>query len=190
MKKVFALLLAAVVGLAMSVNARAIEDQDPVGSITVGAHAMVFPGIGANLFGDYVLFDNWWKGHFTVGAQLGYSYYARTYDSSAFGYVITTNYHAHRFVLTPRVTYGLNILRQLEVHAGVMAGLGYENNGATIVSGTTAVPTETDPGPGVRFVFGEILGARYFLTETLAASLELNYANYMPWINVGVAYRF
>ena len=191
MKKLFTLILAAVVGMAMSVNARAIEDQDPVGSITVGGHVGLYPGIGANVFGDYVLIDSWWKGHFTVGAQLAYNHYDYSVKSGAMGYVLTSHYSTKRACLVPRATYGLNILPQLEVHAGVLAGLGYVTNDVVITDESgTVLPTTTEDGNGIRLVYGNILGARYFFTDNLAASLELNYSNYMPYLNVGVAYKF
>lgn len=190
MKKFFAILLTASVSMVLASPIRAIEDQDPVGTLTVGAHMLAVPGFGFNVFGDYVLVDSWWIGHFTVGAQLAYNAYSASNTTSAMGLTMTTHYHASRFIFTPRATYGVNILPQLEVHAGFLAGLGYEDCRATVTSGNVTTATETEPGPGIRLVVGNILGARYFFTDTFGASLELNYANYMPWVNAGVAFRF
>lgn len=185
------MLLAAAFGMTLASSAYAIEDQDPVGAITVGAHGQFIPGFGGNAFMDYVIVDSWWRGHFTVGAQVAYSHYGFTTTGGAMGYVLTSHYTNNRFAFAPRATYGLNILPNLEVHAGVLGGIAYEKSDVVITDGSGAVlPTEPEDGSGMRLVIGEILGARYFFTDNFGASLEFNYATYMPYINVGVAYRF
>ena len=78
-------------------------------------------GIGDNAdFGttvslDYVLVDEWWKGHFTVGGEVGFS----TWENKAL--------NDKNFGFTPRVTYGLNITPKFEVHAIVGMGLGLQS---------------------------------------------------------------
>lgn len=177
MKKILALVLAAAFGMTMAFNASAIEDPDPVGAITVGAHAAFYPGGGGNVFADYVLFDNWWKGHFTVGAEAAFNAFSR---QSVYGISVSDT----RLCLVPRATYGLNILPNLEVHAGALLGLGYEQ---TRVSDGHSSSVD---GGHIRLVIGDILGARYFLTENLGISAEMNYVSYMPYLNIGVALRF
>lgn len=166
MKKVFSLFIASLLSMTLAFNAYAIEDPDPVGSLTLGAHATFYPGLGTNLFGDYVLVDSWWRGHFTIGAQAAFSVYKYS------GYSDT------RTCLVPRVTYGLNITPNLEVHAGILSGLGYLSAG-----------TSDNHAGGIRLVYGEILGARFFLNDVFGFSAEFNYANLMPYLNAGIVIK-
>lgn len=191
MKKFITMLLVAALSMSLASSVRAIEDPDPVGAITVGAHASVFPGFGGNLFADYVLIDSWWKGHFTVGGTLGFNTLSSTNTAGAMGYVLNTTVRSNRFCFVPRATYGLNILYNLEVHVGAQAGIAYVTSKATVTDGNGVVlPTDTEDGDGVRLVVGGLAGARYFFTDNFGASLELNYGTYMPYINAGVAFRF
>lgn len=178
MKKILSVLLAAAFGMTVAFSASAIEDPDRVGSLTVGAHGAFYPGVGGNVFGDYVLVDSWWKGHFTVGAQAAFNVYV---NRPGYGLTVSDT----RICLVPRATYGLNITPQFEVHAGVLLGAGYEKG--RITDGSSSIYTAAD---GIRLVYGEILGARFFFTDNFGVSAELNYATYMPWLNVGVALRF
>jgi len=167
MKKVFSIFIAGLLSIALAFNASAIEDPDPVGTLTVGAHASFVPGVGTNLFGDYVLVDSWWKGHFTVGGQ------------ASFSVVKYGTYSDTNICLVPRATYGLNITPSFEVHAGLMTGLGYYSAGLS-----------DSHASGIHVVYAEILGCRYFLNERFGLSAEVNYANLMPYFNLGVALKF
>lgn len=178
MKKILTLILTAALGMTLASSTYAIEDPDPVGSLTIGAHGAYYPGFGGNVFGDYVLVDSWWKGHFTVGAQAAFNIYSK--DA---GYGVS--YSDTRICLVPRATYGLNITPQFEVHAGVLLGAAYEKG--KLKSGESSVAYSND---GIRLVYGEILGCRFFFTDNFGVSAELNYATYMPYINAGIALRF
>ena len=176
MKKIFALFLISSLGMALASSASAIEDPDPVGTIIIGAHGAYYPGYGANVFGDYVLVDSWWKGHFTVGAQVAFNVYNKPGSE--------INASDTRICIAPRATYGLNITPQLEVHAGVLLGAGYHKIKADAGGAWKTEAANIQP------VHSEILGARFFIAENFAASVEFNYSNYLPYLNAGVAFRF
>ena len=116
MKKLVAILFLMTICLSASFKASAIVDPRPAGTKTVGVMAGIDPffrnvGIGGLAYIDYVLTDNWWKGHFTVGGQVGYEHFSR--------------FKSNAFSVAPRITYGLNITERFEVHAGL--SMGYYN---------------------------------------------------------------
>ena len=163
MKKVFMLVMVALMTLGVSQKAQAIEDPNPVGTLVLGARFNMEPGpgyfgVGANVVGDYTLFNHWWMGHFTLGGYIG------------------SNFHTHmpQFTFMPRATYGLNITEDLEVHAAVMMGLGVRFNTAL---------------NHVFFSHGELTGVRYYFTPNIGAEAELGYVYCMGYFHIGVTVR-
>ncbi len=167
MKKFIAVLAVAATCMFAANSAKAIEDQWSKGTMVAGAMVGFYPGIGGAITGDYVLIDTWWKGHFTVGAQINFRHW-----NVAPGY-----YSWNDLAVAPRATYGLNITDKFEVHAGVMAGLGvhFWSDG-----------TGNYPG----FCYGGLAGVRYFFSDNFGLQAEFNYSGYGPYANVGVAYKF
>ena len=160
--------------LGISQKAQAIEDPYPVGTVICGAHFGFLPGIGANVSGDFVIVDSWWKGHFTVGGYAGYNH--RTYRD--------LEYVWSNFAILPRATYGLNITDFFEVHVGTMAGLGYR--------GFVYTNQENQLQKDHKFIFevGGIAGCRFRLIDFLYADLELNATRTMSYLNIGVSFVF
>ena len=167
------LAMVAFMTLAVCPKAHAIEDPNPKGTVVVGAHVGFLPGIGGSAFGDFVLVDSWWKGHFTVGAELLYRHRGRHFDGYNYGY--------NEFAIAPRACYGLNITDKFEVHAGLIAGFGISSWHDTF-DGTKGVY------PG--FCWGGVAGLRYFFTKNFGVSTEFQYTGYGPYTNVGVAFKF
>ncbi len=161
MKKLIVTMLVVAAAMAVPYSAKAIEDPFEKGTLIYGLQAGYFPYFGGTMYGDYVLVDSWWKGHFTVGAQLGYMAY--------------NSFHHNFLSVAPRVTYGLNITEKFEVHAGVLLGLG-----ANISHGDTHLGLS----------YGGVTGLRLFFTDALALSAEFNYTGYSPYFNVGLAFKF
>ena len=98
MKKIIAILAVAIIGMSMAVKANAIEDQWSKGTMVVSVLGGIDPWYGSLAFGgigafDYVLVDSWWKGHFTIGGQVGFE----------------ANKYWKTLSAAPRVTYGLNL---------------------------------------------------------------------------------
>ena len=184
MKKTIILALVAFLTFATSFKAQAIEKPYPTGTIIAGAHVGFLPGIGANLTGDYVLVDSWWMGHFTAGAYAGFNWipYRDLTSEVRFGF---TNWS-----LMPRATYGLNILDELEVHVGAMAGINIQHWPNQYFTNLNYV----------QFCHGEFVGARYMFTDNLGVEAEIGYSSnigsrgYDPYgmctFNVGVTYQF
>jgi hypothetical protein len=111
MKKIIAILAVAIIGMSMAVKANAIEDQWSKGTMVASVLGGIDPFYGHLAFGgigafDYVLVDSWWKGHFTIGGQVGFE----------------ANKYWKTLSAAPRVTYGLNITEKFEVHVGFAAG--------------------------------------------------------------------
>ena len=138
--------------------------------------AMVNAGVGVSPFGgtvsvDYVLVDEWWKGHFTVGGEIDfgkpYSY------NAAFGF-------------TPRATYGLNITPEFEVHITAQLGFGMRTYSYYDAEKDKNV-TKSDS-----FLFAEdFIGCRYFFMENLAAFAEIGYGGfYFPDLRAGITFMF
>ena len=173
MKKITAILALAAACLFAAQTASAIEDPNPKGTIVAGGH-LGLVSLGINAFGDYVLVDSWWKGHFTVGGMVGLSFPSYLYyDYDAHGNLIRERRFSMDFALTPRATYGLNISKQFEVHVGSLLGVGYNGNATAPM-----------------LCIGGLTGCRYFFTEKMAASAELIGCDGYSWLNVGIALKF
>ena len=166
MKKVFMLAMVAFLTLAVSQKAQAIEDPNPKGTIVLGAQAGLFPGFGAAVFGDYVLVDSWWKGHFTVGGELLF----RHYGSSGYAY--------NEFAVCGRATYGLNITKNFEVHAGTLIGVGLSTWGG-----------RTDIESSILPCWGGLSGVRYFFNKNFGVTAEVQWTGYGNYFNAGVVYK-
>ena len=184
MKKLIATMLVAAVALIGSYQAKAIEDPFAKGTVIAGAHFAVLPGIGTTVYGDYVLVDSWWKGHFSVGAEFGYTRRTyRSYDVSIGDIfdldfnVVETKTKWNNFAALTRTCYGLNITDRFEVHAGALLGLGI-------------MSTKELPKPEYGFAWGGLMGLRFFFTDFLAGSFEMQYTGYSPILNLGVAFKF
>ena len=111
MKKFIAVLAVAATCMFAANSAKAIEDQWSKGTMVVSVLGGIDPWYGSLAFGgigafDYVLVDSWWKGHFTVGGQVGFE----------------ANKYWKTLSAAPRVTYGLNLSEKFEVHIGFAAG--------------------------------------------------------------------
>ncbi len=135
--------------------------------------AMINAGIGVDPFGgtvsvDYVLVDEWWKGHFTVGGEFDFSVPYK---------------HETAIGITPRATYGLNITPEFEVHVTAETGFGFRTwqywNG------------EKDVKTSDSFIlFGGFAGCRYFFTDNLAVLAEIGGENWFPALRAGITYKF
>jgi len=135
--------------------------------------AMINAGIGVQPFGgtvslDYVLVDEWWKGHFTVGGELDFSVPYK---------------HETAIGITPRATYGLNITPEFEVHVTAETGFGFRTwqywNG------------EKDVKTSDSFIlFGGFAGCRYFFNDNLAVLAEIGGENWFPALRAGITYKF
>ena len=149
MKKLIVTLLVVVAAMAAPYSAKAIEDPFQKGTLLFGLQAGYYP------------YFSWWKGHFTVGAQIG---------------VMGYNGYKHAYLsVAPRVTYGLNITDRFEVHVGTLLGLGtYFQHDYT----------------SLHLCYGGLTGIRFFLTDALALSAEVNYTGFNPWFNAGLAFKF
>ncbi len=186
MKRIIATLAVAVVAMSAAFSAKAIEDQWNKGTMVVSGTTSFLPGIGGTLSGDFVLFDTWWKGHFTVGGQIGYRYQA---------FEVADKYRTNDLAAAARATYGLNITDQFEVHVGLLSGLGDR---------MWKDVTTKNTGDNLGFYSGSFVGLHFFFTDSFAATAEVSYINYLfrspleyynshnfgPFFNLGVSFKF
>lgn len=172
MKKFIAILAVAVVAMSAAFSAKAIEDPWAKGTMVAGAQVGFVPGVGGSAYFDYVMVDSWWKGHFTVGGEILYRHWGRTYEGYSYSY--------NDFGFAPRATYGLNITDKFEVHAGALAGLGVSTWGWS----------DSHKASSLGFCYGGLAGIRFFFTDNLALSAEVQYSGYGQYANVGIAYKF
>ena len=185
MKKLFATLLVITLAMTASIPAKAIEDPYQKGTVIAGAYFGVWPGIGASITADYTI-TNLWKGHLTGGIMATWNrqvYRDYDYDLLTGDYIITRT-PMQKICIAPRATYGLNITKQFEVHAGVALGVG--------------IPIKDSP---VAFVLTDLLGLRYFFTDNFGVSFELAPLFTFKWHdqllpmfstagNVGINFKF
>ena len=165
------LVMVALMTLGVSQKAQAIEDPNPTGTLVVGVRFNMEPGYnyfgaGANIVGDYTLFNHWWIGHFTVGGYIG------------------SNFHSHmsQFTFMPRATYGLNITDDFEVHVAAMAGFGVRHLSPKYY------PADYPYNP-VYFSHGELAGCRYYFTPNIGVEAEVGYVYTMGYFNVGLSIK-
>ena len=135
--------------------------------------AMINAGIGVQPFGgtvslDYVLVDEWWKGHFTGGGEFDFSVPYK---------------HETAIGITPRATYGLNITPEFEVHVTAQTGFG--------VRSWKYWDGEKDVKTSDSFIlWGGFAGCRYFFMDNLAAYAEIGGENWFPALRAGITYMF
>ena len=157
------LMVAALAMVSYSASAE-LEPQWTKGTVLANVELGVAPGFGGGVSVDYVLFDNWWKGHFSVGGEIEASKHNKYYN--AFGF-------------TPRATYGLNITDNFEVHAMAELGLGFWNyNNDGYHSNDTFI------------LHSEMVGCRFFFTDNLAVIAETGVANWFPALRAGISFKF
>lgn len=188
MKKVFMLVMVAIMTLAVSQKAQAIEDPNPKGTVVVGLRAGFFPGFGSSATVDVTAVDQWWKGHFTVGAYTGFNVsLLHRYQNVYYDYTERTLNFGNML----RAAYGLNITKDFEVHAGVMLGAALRHYTRTYEY-HDGWHGEVDYHPDNEWVFchGEFVGARYYFTPNFGVEAEVNYSNYMSYLNVGFTFKF
>ena len=169
MKKIIAILAVAIIGMSMADKANAIEEQWSKGTSIVSVMGGIDPWYGYVAFGglgayDYVLVDSWWKGHFTVGGQVGF-------EANKYWKVLSA---------APRATYGLNISEKFEVHVGVAAGY-YHNFGNH----------DYDYGYIIRggIYTSEFVGMHLSFSDSIAFTAQVGYAAYSPNVTAGISFR-
>lgn len=159
-------MIAAMAMVSYSASAE-LEPQWSKGTMMVNAAIGVQPfGVTASV--DYVLVDEWWKGHFTVGGEFDFSVPYK---------------HETAIGITPRATYGLNITPEFEVHVTAETGFGFRTwqywNGERDVKDTDTF-----------ILWGGFAGCRYFFTDNLAVLAEIGGENWFPALRAGITYKF
>ncbi len=185
MKKIFAIALVAIMALGVNFKANAIENPFEEGTFILGANLGLGNDFGANVTGDYVLVNEWWKGHFTVGGYIGFNQdrYGK-YKNHGYKSWSQDNY----FYLMPRASYGLNITSEFEVHAGFMTGVYYNQWASKDNEGTVIRDSDYN---GLHYDFAApFIGCRYFFADNVAANAEITYGSWMPYLNIGLAFKF
>ena len=159
-------MIAALAMVSYSASAE-LEPQWSKGTIITNAGVGVSPfGVTASV--DYVLVDEWWKGHFTVGGEFDFSVPYK--HETAIGF-------------TPRATYGLNITPEFEVHATVATGLGMHS--------WKYWDGEKDVKKSDLFIMWEdFVGCRYFFMDNMAVYAEVGYAGWFPALRAGISFKF
>jgi len=164
----------AVAALAMvSYSASAeLAPQWTKGTMVVNATFGAEP-TGGNVSLDYVLVDEWWKGHFTVGGEVDFSSFKKN----------NVREKEKGFGLTPRATYGLNITDKFEVHA--VAGLGSFYR-------SWDEPDALNNKNHEKYwsiYHTELVGCRYFFTDNIAVTAEMGYSDQTSGIRVGLSFK-
>ena len=159
------LMVAALAMVSYSASAE-LEPQWEKGTAVLNAAVGVEPFGGAISF-DYVLVDQWWKGHFTVGGEFDFG---KPYKETSLG-------------VTPRATYGLNITPEFEVHVTAETGFGLRS--------WTYWDGEKDVKNSDTFImWGSFVGCRYFFMDNLAAFAELGSSWRFPALRAGISFKF
>ena len=167
MKRFGKFMMIAAMAMASYSASAELEPQWSKGTMMVNAAIGVQP-FGGTVSLDYVLVDEWWKGHFTVGGEFDFSVPYK---------------HETAIGITPRATYGLNITPEFEVHVTAETGFGFRTwqywNGERDVKDTDTF-----------ILWGGFAGCRYFFTDNLAVLAEIGGENWFPALRAGITYKF
>ena len=167
MKRIGKFMMIAAMAMASYSASAELEPQWSKGTMMVNAAIGVQP-FGGTVSLDYVLVDEWWKGHFTVGGEFDFSVPYK---------------HETAIGITPRATYGLNITPEFEVHVTAETGFGIRSwqywNGERDVKTTDSF-----------ILWGGFAGCRYFFTENLAVLAEIGGEDLFPALRAGITYKF
>ena len=167
MKRIGKFVMIAAMAMASYSASAELEPQWSKGTMMVNAAIGVQP-FGGTVSLDYVLVDEWWKGHFTVGGEFDFSVPYK---------------HETAIGITPRATYGLNITPEFEVHVTAETGFGFRTwqywNGERDVKDTDTF-----------ILWGGFAGCRYFFTDNLAVLAEIGGENWFPALRAGITYKF
>ena len=162
MKKIGKILAIAALAMVSYSASADLAPQWSKGTMIANANLGVQP-FGGSVSLDYVLVDEWWKGHFTVGGEIDFR----------------SENHWTAFGATPRATYGLNITDQFEVHAAVGVGFGLANYKYNDVKGDDNF-----------IMWNEFVGCRFFFTDNIAVMAEAGYSNWFPELRAGISFKF
>ena len=167
MKRIGKFVMIAAMAMASYSASAELEPQWSKGTMMVNAAIGVQP-FGGTVSLDYVLVDEWWKGHFTVGGEFDFSVPYK---------------HETAIGITPRATYGLNITPEFEVHVTAETGFGIRSwqywNGERDVKTTDSF-----------ILWGGFAGCRYFFTDNLAVLAEIGGEDWFPALRAGITYKF
>ena len=167
MKRIGKFMMIAAMAMASYSASAELEPQWSKGTMMVNAAIGVQP-FGGTVSLDYVLVDEWWKGHFTVGGEFDFSVPYK---------------HETAIGITPRATYGLNITPEFEFHVTAETGFGIRSwqywNGERDVKTTDSF-----------ILWGGFAGCRYFFTENLAVLAEIGGEDWFPALRAGITYKF
>lgn len=147
------------------------EKGTMIGNVNVGFLGGIDFGTTASV--DYVLVDEWWKGHFTVGGIVGLSTWK-----------FSSDYKYKYLAASPRCTYGLNITDKFEVHATISFGLGFTSEKWDDVDGNS------HKDHSIYSFYEDMIGCRFFFADNLAVMAETGYSDQMPELRVGISYKF
>lgn len=164
MKKIGKILAVAALAMISYSASAELAPQYSKGTMMANVEFGVAPGFGGSISLDYVLFDNWWKGHFSVGGEIDMAKPYK-YDTT--------------FGVSPRATYGLNITDQFEVHAMAEMGFGFRKYDDGVVTDNHTF-----------IVHSEMVGCRFFFTDNFAVMAETGYSNWMPQLRAGICFKF
>ena len=144
-----------------------LEPQWSKGTMMVNAAIGVQP-FGGTVSLDYVLVDEWWKGHFTVGGEFDFSVPYK---------------HETAIGITPRATYGLNITPEFEVHVDAPEGAAEPVYNDYSPDGTT-ITYDGDPGGAWRVVDADASHTSSNIDDLVAGE------DWFPALRAGITYKF
>ncbi|MBQ9201909.1 MAG: hypothetical protein IJ154_06030 [Bacteroidales bacterium] len=168
-------------------RANAVEPSTSRGTFVGGTHLTLWPGIGLDMTGDYVLVDDCWIGHFAVGAYLGANYNKIEYNNYE-------NMQESHLSILPRVTYGINFTDLFEAHTGLFLGPTFRDYSYVVRTSDNLGPATTgisNHENDTQASFGILLGGRYWFLDNLALAGEFLYdVTYGITAGVGIAFEF
>ena len=165
MKRTLVLFAAFLTALAASSSSFAAPGPDAPGSKMITVQAGAFPGFGGLLSGQIAM-ARLGQGHLYGGLQLGGNYrHGAASDAKKIDLSVA-----------PRLLYGFNLGRVVEMHFGGLAGVDVQHFDSLKSS--------------LVFCYGGFGGLRLNLSSSVGIVLEGCYSNCLPYATAGLAFRF
>ena len=133
-----------------------------------------------SLSGEYGIADGILeKGSVGVGAYLGFASYKYEYSGWSYSYSSKTT----RVYVGPRGSFHYPLVEKLDTYAGLSFGLRFYNWSYDNDYDDDYYPNSNSTG----FYSYWFVGARYYLTDNLAAMAELGYG--ITYLNIGISFK-
>lgn len=182
MKK-FLLSILVIASCSFAASAQTSANDQLVG-ISVG-----FAGLEDTTFGvnyEYIIADRLFGGNFSIGLGANLLYYGYSEETNVAGVKYT--YDHDNFIGSIRAALHFTPIKNLDFFAAGNIGGASLTEKETLVGGNLAVKSVSETEP--KFVYGGVVGARYYFFEGLGLGVEGSIGNALSRVSISLLVAF